>query len=137
MWEKVLREIWPAPLSVIWNGSSRVPKILQAPDGTLAQRVPNLHDCPQFFVDVLRACKTPIPTTSVNQPGETPEVVWRDAQRWSKVYGCYAPAVVWENRKGSPSTIIKISGGSSFELLRPGPVSEAELQAIIEEKNNA
>lgn len=127
-WDDFLKKIWPAPISFIWLASDTVPPRLLGADGTLALRSPKLPESHEWFREVLRLIKLPLPTTSVNLSGESPACTIKDAVKMlSGQKGFFVADALKtaheEARPTSPSSVVKIQGDGSYHLVREGLVS--------------
>lgn len=116
---------WPGPLTIVMPKRTDVPEIVSALP-TIGVRVPD-HDAARAAI---RACGGALAVTSANlsdQPsahtaaeaasalGEAIDLV---------LDGGLAPG-------GTPSTVVDVAGGAP-RVLRPGPISEGALLAVIE-----
>ena len=133
-WGRILGQLWPAPLSVVWRASSLAPAALIAADGTIGLRVPLLHPDAAWFHDVLDRLDMPLPTTSVNRSGDPAITTFAAAgdflrgEPWTHV-----PA--WDHADAvasASSTVIKLHQDGSFTLLRAGAMLLEQLQHALD-----
>jgi len=118
MLEKIANVFWPGPLTVI----------VEAVDGdTIGLRIPN-HP---FVLKLLRELGEPLAATSANLSG-TPAAVTAD-DAIANLDG--RPALLIDGGKvtvtgGASSTVVSIVGGNTA-ILRQGPVSLDDIQAVL------
>jgi len=118
MLEKIANVFWPGPLTVI----------VEAVDGdTIGLRIPN-HP---FVLKLLRELGEPLAATSANLSG-TPAAVTAD-EAIANLDG--RPALLIDGGKvtvtgGASSTVVSIVGGNTA-ILRQGPVSLDDIQAVL------
>ncbi len=115
-WAKTLEEVWPAPLSVVWQSK----EAFHSAQDSMAIRVPKLTNA--WFQEVLLSLAQPMPSTSINVKGGTPATNWQEASDFLKGHDVFIPPA-WSmpNEPGTkPSTLIKLAIDGSFELLRAG-----------------
>ncbi len=132
-WLRALAELWPGPLSVVWQASKEAPASLVAADGTIGLRVPELPTEAVWFRQVLVALDRPLPTTSVNRAGEPPATEFAEAGRLlANAKASFIPAWTPEtSSRGLPSTVIRIESSGAYTLLRQGAMTKARLDAAL------
>jgi L-threonylcarbamoyladenylate synthase len=132
-WLRVLAELWPGPLSVVWKASHLAPTSLVAEDGTIGLRVPELPAEAAWFRQVLVALDRPLPTTSVNRAGEPPAIQFADAGRLlSRAKASFIPE--WSPAQlpaAAPSTVMRIMPSGAYSLLRQGAMPKARIDAAL------
>ncbi len=138
-WMRVLAELWPGPLSVVWKASHEAPASLVAPDGTIGLRVPELPSEAAWFQSVLVALDRPLPTTSVNRAGEPPATEFSDAGRLlALAKASHVPA--WSPAQAAqraPSTVIRIQTDGTYAVLRQGAMSKARIDQALADAQGA
>lgn len=134
-WDDVLAHVWPGPLSIVWQASASAPQHLLAEDGTIGVRVPRLRPQDTWFGEVIAKAGGYLPTTSINRAGESPACTRADVATFvaSEPEIFSVPVSESEDASGEPpkpSTVIRLTPDSGFELLRLG--SEAMLVTLKE-----
>ncbi|MEX0677306.1 MAG: L-threonylcarbamoyladenylate synthase [Pirellulales bacterium] len=130
---RLARRCWPGPVTIVADDCHaeslvrQLPLAVQqavAPAGTIGLRVP-AH---QMVLDILRMLVGPVVLTSANLQGETDPVTAKDV---IDALGDRVELILddGQSRLGQPSTVVKV-GASSFEVLRPGVVSEQTLNRL-------
>jgi len=114
--ETLMKKFWPGPLTIIFNYSDNLPKLLTGDRGKVAVRIPG----ESFALDLAKAANFPITATSANISGRRP------AQEPAEVidyFGEDIDLVVDGNKTpgGKPSTIIDVTV-SPPKVLRDGRV---------------
>jgi len=114
--ETLMKKFWPGPLTIIFNSSDNLPKLLTGDRGKVAVRIPG----ESFALDLAKAANFPITATSANISGRRP------AQEPAEVidyFGEDIDLVVDGNKTpgGKPSTIIDVTV-SPPKVLRDGRV---------------
>jgi L-threonylcarbamoyladenylate synthase len=116
---------WPGPLTIILPRRATLPDIVTAGGDTVALRVP---DHP-LVLALLRVLNEPLAVTSANRSGHPPALTADDARVQldgrveAIIDGGPAPG-------GLPSTIIDLTR-TPPQILRRGPVTEAQIRAIL------
>ena len=116
---------WPGPLTIILPRRATLPDIVTAGGDTVALRVP---DHP-LVLALLRILNEPLAVTSANRSGHPPALTADDARVQldgrveAIIDGGPAPG-------GLPSTIIDLTR-TPPQILRRGPVTEAQIRAIL------
>lgn len=131
-WFDVLSQVWPAPLSVVWEAAPTCPISIVGKDGSVAFRLPQLAPDMQWLLRAIQELGCPMPTTSVNDSGQEPLTVWDEAVRWldNKSSHTYVPTLKSQPRfSPQPSTVIKIIDGERFQVLREGRFATATLRS--------
>lgn len=132
-WHAALAKLWPGSLSVVWKASSAAPATMVASDGTIGLRVPQLADAAAWFRIVLDAAKVPLPTTSVNESGQPPAIIFAEARE--RLLGASVHIPNWsDDHQGSsmPSTVIQLQVDGSFKVLRLGAVRVDMINAALQ-----
>ena len=133
-WDKVLNDFWPGPFTFIWHSLASSPPCVRNEDGTMAIRNPKLADDHGWLYEVMENLPFPIPSTSVNRQGEKPKDTLVEAQDFLKgkdhtffdLEGTALPP-----GQPRPSTLVKITGHKSFEILRCQPGEAAGIKQKI------
>ena len=116
---------WPGPLTIILPRRATLPDIVTAGGDTVALRIP---DHP-LVLALLRILNEPLAVTSANRSGHPPALTADDARVQldgrveAIIDGGPAPG-------GLPSTIIDLTR-TPPQILRRGPVTEAQIRAIL------
>ncbi len=123
--EKIARRFWPGPLTLV---VAKHPALPQAVSGlpTVGVRLPN-----HALVRELLALTGPLAVTSANRSGEPNALTAQDvlAQLAGRI------ELILDGGRvsgGVPSTVVDCSG-PALEVLRPGPITAAELEAALAE----
>lgn len=124
---RLLCQFTPGPLSVIVNKTDLLPDDLVALNGTVGIRVPD-HPA---TLQVVSAVGAPLTATSLNSSGSRLTSVSEASLRtlnWPEVDVIYVvqddDAILYD----SASTLVRVSG-DALEILRPGPISAAEVES--------
>lgn len=127
---RLLGQFTPGPLSVIVGKTDLLPDDLVTLNGTVGIRVPD-HPA---TLQVINAVGAPLTATSLNSSGAQMASVDEGSLRglnWPEDTVIYVvqddDAIVYS----SPSTLVRISG-ESIEILRPGPISAAEIHRVAD-----
>ncbi|GAA2599278.1 hypothetical protein GCM10010399_32520 [Dactylosporangium fulvum] len=126
--DRLVRAFTPGPLTVVVPQSGRLPDRLVTLNGTVGVRVPD-HPATLQVVDLLGA---PVTATSLNRSGEEsapldfnflPELDWSGEE----------VVPVLEDKTSithsKASTLVRLTG-DGFEVLRQGPVTLEEIEAV-------
>jgi L-threonylcarbamoyladenylate synthase len=123
-WQERLSTLWPGPLSVVWQASSQAPAAMVGEDGSIALRCPQFSLSEAWMLEVLRGIKAPLPTSSVNHPGELPCTRWAEARAFALAENFYVPALkeapVAKEHPALASTLIRLHPDGGYTLLRQG-----------------
>jgi L-threonylcarbamoyladenylate synthase len=128
--ERLLGQFTPGPLSVIVRQTGLLPDGLVTVNGTVGIRVPDHPGTLQ----IINAVGSPLTATSLNSSGSQLPGVDESSLRtlnWPEDEAVY---VVQDDDAiycSSPSTLARISG-EAIEILRPGPVTEAEIHRVAD-----
>jgi L-threonylcarbamoyladenylate synthase len=118
---KLMDACWPGPLTLVLRAAAGVAEGLTAGTGKLGVRFP----ADEFCVAMVRFAGAAIVSTSANRTGEEP------ADRFDPLLAQFGTevelAIDGGPRRGRPSTIVDVSGGS-LEILREGAYSAADLR---------
>jgi L-threonylcarbamoyladenylate synthase len=109
---------WPGPLTVVCRSTV---------DDTIGLRIPD-H---QWLCQLLKRCGTALAATSANLSGRPPATCADEAV--TDLDG--EPDLLVDGGTvvgGTASTVVDISGPDRWRILRPGPVSEAEIAAVLD-----
>ena len=130
---RLARRCWPGPVTLVMDGThddsllQQLPESVRsavAPTGNVGLRVP-AHP---LILDVLRLTPGPLVLSSANQSGQAaPET----AEEAIESIGDQVQLVLDDGKCqfGQPSSVVQISG-EELTLLRPGVVSEANLDRL-------
>ena len=125
---RLLGEFTPGPLSVIISQTGLLPDGLVTVNGTVGIRVPDHPGTLQ----VINAVGAPLTATSLNSSGSRLPTLDESSLRtlnWPEDETVYVviddDAIAYD----SASTLARISG-DTVEILRPGPVSESEINRV-------
>lgn len=122
---KLAEAFWPGPLTLVVPKAPRVPAEVTAGGDTVAVRIPDLD----LARALIRAVGAPLATTSANisggpSPVTAAEVAIQLEGRVAMIFdGGRCPG-------GSASTVVDVTGVTP-RILRPGPISEADLLAVL------
>ncbi len=108
---------WPGPLTIVTRAAG---------GRTIGVRVPDSD----FIRDVLRHVGGPLAATSANPSGRVPGLTADDAV--THLHG--TPDLLVDGGcipGGQASTVVRLGGGASLEVLRPGPIDESRLLAAL------
>jgi L-threonylcarbamoyladenylate synthase len=123
---RILGEFTPGPVSVIVPQTGLLPDRLVTLNGTVGLRIPD-HPA---TLQVISELGQPVTATSLNESGSAPgplggfdlkSLNWRPDET---VYAVVDDASI---RYGAASTLVRVTG-ADVEMLRPGPVTEAEIR---------
>jgi L-threonylcarbamoyladenylate synthase len=114
--ERLVREFWPGPLTIVFRASPVVPAASRGGRDTIALRCP-AHALSQALV---QAVGGPIVSTSANRSGDPPA---RSAQEVERIFGNQVALVLdgGAARSTTPSTIVDVTGREPV-VLRSGAV---------------
>lgn len=123
-WSAILKNIWPAPLTVIWKGRKDAPVGVCSERGTVGIRVPDFRHGSEWMRIVLTNLSHPLPSTSVNPAGSAPLVTWESAVRFLKESpfkdNVFIPAAAPSHNGNLPSTLIELDPQGAVKVIRPG-----------------
>ncbi len=119
-------KFWPGPLTVVLPRQSCVPDLVTAGKDTVAVRIP-AHP---IFREVLRLSGLPLAAPSANPFGYISPTT---AEHVRTSLGARCPLIVdgGPSAHGVESTIIDLSHPGRVRLLRPGPISIEQLEAVL------
>lgn len=127
---RLLEHFTPGPLSVIVGKTDLLPDDLVTVNGTVGIRVPD-HPA---TLQVINAVGVPLTATSLNSSGAQLTSVDEAELRtlaWpvgDVIYVVRDDAAI---AYSSPSTLVRLTG-EELEILRPGPISAAEIHSAVE-----
>jgi L-threonylcarbamoyladenylate synthase len=122
---KLAEAFWPGPLTLVVPKAPRVPAEVTAGGDTVAVRIPDLD----LARALIRAAGAPLATTSANISGGPSPVI--AAEVATQLEG--RVAMIFDGGRcpgGSASTVVDVTGVTP-RILRPGPISEADLLAVL------
>lgn len=116
---KILQNVWPGPVSIIFRSSSHTSQQLDAK--TIAFRIPDN----KFCLALLNRIKLPLISTSVNKAEETPII---DYTEINEKFKSEVDAVFYSKQKQNniPSTIIDLTEKEP-KLIREGKIKFVDL----------
>ncbi|HTS14533.1 MAG TPA: L-threonylcarbamoyladenylate synthase [Candidatus Sulfotelmatobacter sp.] len=124
---RLAARLWPGPLTLVVPLAPGVALPWAVTGGTTAVglRVPD-----QPFTRRLARAMGPLPLTSANRSGE-PDAL--DVAAVQAAVGGHLELVVDGGRSpgGVPSTVVALATDGSWRILRPGPVTEADLTLAL------
>ncbi|HUD36395.1 MAG TPA: L-threonylcarbamoyladenylate synthase [Streptosporangiaceae bacterium] len=123
---RLIGEFTPGPLSVVVAKTPLLPDDLVAVNGTVGIRIPD-HPA---TLQVIRAVGAPLTATSLNVTGTAPVPVRKaelETMNWPAGETVHIVEDDESIRYDSGSTLVRLSG-ADIEILRPGPVSEADIR---------
>lgn len=126
---RLLGRFTPGPVSVIVNKTGLLPDDLVTLNGTVGIRIPDHPGTLQ----VINAVGSPLTATSLNSSGfQLPSVDEASLQTltWPANQVVYVLQDDNAIAYSTPSTLVRLTGDST-EILRPGPVSEAEILGLL------
>lgn len=123
--ERLATRWWPGPLTLVLPKAMGIPSEVTAGLGTVALRVP-AHP---VALALLRACGFPLAAPSANRSGQISPT---SAAHVAQGLGDRVPMILdgGPTSVGIESTVIDLSGPRPV-LLRPGMISQADLEAVI------
>jgi L-threonylcarbamoyladenylate synthase len=116
----LMKAVWPGPVTLICKAGKNVPQYMQAPNGTLALRVPK-HDYLSRFL----AISGPLFSTSANLAGQA--VPERIDQLEASIVEHVACVVEGHKGQAQASTIIDCTA-NELVLVRAGAMSVEEIE---------
>jgi tRNA threonylcarbamoyl adenosine modification protein (Sua5/YciO/YrdC/YwlC family) len=114
--ERLMRQFWPGPLSLIFVAAAIVPPRVRGAGGTVALRCPKDTLCERL----LDRIGGPVVSSSANLSGQPPAETAEDVMR---IFGNQLDLVIdgGPRKGGRPSTLVDVSGPRA-RLLRRGAV---------------
>lgn len=125
---RLIGQLTPGPLSVIVNQTGVLPDDLVTLNGTVGIRVPD-HPA---TLQVINAVGVPLTATSLNPSGSRRLAVDEASLRtlnWPEDEVIYVVRDDDAITYTSASTLVRVTG-EAIEILRPGPVSETEIDRV-------
>lgn len=120
------RAFWPGALTLIVRASERVPRFMQAADGTVALRA----SASPAIQALVRACSCPLATTSANTHGKPAPASFSEAE--PRILAGVDVAI---DAQATPcqdaSTIVSVRGGV-VEIIRHGAISDEEIYRVAQ-----
>jgi tRNA threonylcarbamoyl adenosine modification protein (Sua5/YciO/YrdC/YwlC family) len=131
-WDKIIAELWPNLLTIIWKATDKAPSSLIASDGSIALRCPKFECLPAWFGKVLLDIDTLLLTTSVNNSNCPALVNWDEAVKFLESYGGFVPSTnITPSGHVKASTVIKIEDACNYILLREGACKKNQIDDVI------
>jgi len=123
---RLMEKFWPGPLTLVFEASPELSSLLTAGTGTVGVRI-SPHPVAQALV---RAVGRAITATSANLSGQPGASVAAEVLR---TIGNRVDAILdgGQTAGGLGSTVVDVSG-ASFQILRQGAVTRAELASFFE-----
>lgn len=127
--EKILRAVWPGPVTVVLNSRPDLPVNLTANSGTIGLRIPDY----QPARDLVSRLNKPITATSANLSGQPALTEISRIIDQFKDRNVQPDLIldVGDLSAGQPSTVIDIRG-PKLRILRIGPVNKEQLLKILQ-----
>jgi L-threonylcarbamoyladenylate synthase len=125
---RLLGKFTPGPVSVIVNKTEILPDHLVTLDGTVGIRIPDHPGTLQ----IINAVGAPVTATSVNSSGSqltSVDAVTLQSLNWPDYEVIYVLLDDSAVTYSTASTLVRVSGDAT-EILRPGPVPEAEIHRV-------
>ena len=137
-WQKALRRLWPAHVSVVWHSNPRAAQVLSERVigwTSLGFRVP-YYASGSWFEEVLRKFPYPLPTTSVNIGGSQSLALEEEIKGFAREHDIYCPPRLFSDQQDvqgmdQPSAVIRILDCASYEVQRWGLYSRSELEVLL------
>jgi|GEM_PF-1758754 len=129
-WSERLKNVWPAPLTVLYSAGLRAPASLTSHDGRIAFRCPKLSEDASWVYQLIDLMNEPMPSTSVNSRGMPSAQNWDEATRWchAQKQNCIIPDIIAPVTHASrPSTLIELLPNGTFNVLRAGAFATDQL----------
>jgi len=128
--ERLAERFWPGPLTLVLPRRAVVPDVVTAGGDTVAVRVPD-HPVARALI---AAAGMPLATTSANRSGEPSPVT---AEEVMAQLGGRIDLILDGGRcpGGVPSTVLDLTV-SPPAVLRPGPVSDRDIERMIASGRN-
>lgn len=121
--ERITAAFWPGPLTLVLHKSHKIPHQLSA-DATIGVRMPNLD----FTLALLRETG-PLATTSANRYGGPNPVDANDVI--AQLGGRIDLLIDGGLTPGQTASTVADLTGKDIRILRPGPISLADLQSVL------
>ncbi len=123
---RLARAFWPGPLTLVLPARREIPAVVRAHRDTVGVRIP-AHD---RLRELIRRLGHPLATTSANLSGHPPALNVDDllAQLGGRI-----PLILDDGPAagGQPSTVVDCTGSQPV-ILRPGPISEEDIQRVVQ-----
>ncbi len=126
--EKILRSLWPGPVSAVLYKRYVVSSLISAGTSTVSLRMPDNQLC----LDLIKAFNGPITSTSANISGEpamnNPQAIYDRFQK-----EVYKPDLIIDGgvlKTSQPSTVLDLTGDRP-RVSRVGPVKLEDLKKIL------
>jgi L-threonylcarbamoyladenylate synthase len=122
---KLAEAFWPGPLTLVVPKAAAVPAAVTSGGDTVAVRIPDLN----LTRALIRAAGAPLATTSANLSGGPSPVT---AEEVAEQLGGRVAMILDGGRcpGGAASTVIDVTGPAP-RILRPGPITEADMLAVL------
>ncbi len=129
--EKIMKEFWPGPLTMICRAANNVPEWLTGPEKRLGIRIPD----ELFCLYLLKETGFPLVVTSANLSGEEPA---KSAADLTNSFAIEKGIQIFDAGKcslGRSSTVLDITRRPPL-ILRNGPVTKTDIESAIGGKTN-
>jgi len=120
---RLAEAFWPGPLTLVVSASSLLPRELLASGSTIAVRVPDSR-----VARDLAGLAGPLVSTSANVAGDSPCSTVDLALR---AFPAATLAFDGGLLEGAPSTLVDLTRGHGFMVLREGRVSTASIERVL------
>jgi len=123
--EKLIAHFWPGPLTLVLPAQPGLPEAVVGKDGTVGVRM-----SPHPVVSALCAAVGPLTCTSANLSGEPAAFAAHEIHL--KLFSEDVLVVDDGPSSGSlPSTVAQVESASLFRVIREGPVTRAQIEAVL------
>ena len=120
------RRFWPGPLTIIVKADPKLPLKVTANTGNVALRVP----AAEVPLAIVRSMGSPITATSANLHGESECTTAMEVR--DQLGDCLSIIVDGGQAPGvMPTTIVDVTGDSSWRLLRHGAIPEEQIVELL------
>lgn len=131
---RIAETFLPGPLTVVLPAKDIVPQNLRAEDGTVGFRISSDVVAQKVIAEHWQKHATPLTCTSANVSGlptlSTPEEIIEQFTLHSPQFAGFTTVYDDGPRKAPASTIVRVVD-DTLTIIRPGSISEAQLQTIL------
>jgi len=126
--EKLAKEFWPGPLTLILPKSEIIPDIVTGGLNTIAIRMPNN----KIALDIIKAASLPIAAPSANLSGKPSITNARDA---NEELNSIVPLIIdgGECKIGIESTVLNLTS-NPITILREGIITKKQIEEVLNKK---
>lgn len=136
-WERILSQLWPGPLTVVWKAQTLAPVFLQSKTGSLALRYPKWQVEDEWMKRLMESVDFPLPSTSINIAGDMPCRDWPTALEFLQGHPqqCFIPKLEYVPVFSQPaSTIIELHEDGSFTMLREAAMPKEVIMKAVDQQ---